>query len=66
MIMIQRRRRRNVPHSFENQLEAGIEKLEAQAASLVPGPAREEVRVRIRELQTAVKMNEWLKFRGRS
>jgi hypothetical protein len=60
MATIQRRRPRNVPHSFESQLAAGVDKLEAQAATMATGPARDKIRARIRDLQAAEQMNEWL------
>jgi hypothetical protein len=60
----QRRRPRNVPHSFEAQVAAWTARLEQQAESMVPGPARDDVEARIRELKTALQMNEWLRPPG--
>jgi hypothetical protein len=58
---IRRRRPRNVPHSFQDQLESRISKLQAQAAVIEPGPARDKIDAQVRELRTAEQMSEWLR-----
>ena len=57
-------RRRSVPHSFEENLAAEKSKLEAQAAQLKPGPQRDGLLRKIRQLETALDMNEWLASPG--
>jgi hypothetical protein len=53
--------RRNVAHSFGDDVAARIAKLAEQAEGMAPGPERERVEARIRELKTAVQMSEWLR-----
>jgi hypothetical protein len=57
-------RRRSVPHSFEENLAAEKAKLEAQVAQLKPGPQRDGLLRKIRQLETALHMNEWLTSPG--
>jgi hypothetical protein len=64
MITGKRRRRRNVAHSFEEDVAARAAKLAEQAESIAPGPERERVEARIRELKTAVQMSDWLRPPG--
>jgi hypothetical protein len=54
------RRRRSVPHTFEENLAAEKAKLEAQVAQLKPGPQMDELLRKIRQLETALHINEWL------
>jgi hypothetical protein len=58
------RRRRSTPHSFEDQIAAEKSRLEQQAATLPPGPQRDAVLKKIRQLETASRMNEWLTSPG--
>ena len=51
-------RRRSVPHSFEENLAAEKAKLEAQVAQLKPGPQKDGLLSKIRQLETALHMNE--------
>lgn len=53
-------RRRSVPHTFEENIAAEKAKLEAQIAQLKPGPQRDGLLKKIRQLDTASHMNEWL------
>ena len=53
-------RRRSVPHTFEENIAAEKAKLEAQIAQLKPGPQMDAVRKKIRQLETASHMSEWL------
>ncbi len=53
-------RRRSVPHTFEENIAAERAKLEAQIAQLKPGPQRDGLLKKIRQLDTASHMNEWL------
>lgn len=57
-------RRRSVPHTFEENLAAEKAKLEAQIAKLKPGPQRDGLLKKIRQLETALNINEWLSSPG--
>jgi hypothetical protein len=57
-------RRRSIPHTFEENLAAEKAKLEAQVAQLKPGPQRDGLLRKIRQLETALHMNEWLTSPG--
>jgi hypothetical protein len=57
-------RRRSVPHTFEENIAAEKAKLEAQIAQLKPGPQRDAVLKKIRQLETASHMSEWLSSTG--
>jgi hypothetical protein len=57
-------RRRSVPHTFEENIAAEKAKLEAQVAQLKPGPQRDGLLKKIRHLDTASHMNEWLTSPG--
>ena len=58
------RRRRSVPHTFEDNLLAEKARLEAQVAKLKPGPQREGLLKKIGQLETALHINEWLSSPG--
>jgi hypothetical protein len=58
------RRRRSTPHSFEDQIAAEKSRLEEQAATLPPGPQKDVLLKKIRQLETATRMNEWLTSPG--
>jgi hypothetical protein len=58
------RRRRSAPHTFEENIAAEKAKLEAQIAKLKPGPQRDGLLRKIRQLETALHMNEWLTSPG--
>jgi hypothetical protein len=53
-------RRRSAPHTFEQNIAAEKAKLEAQLAALQPGPETDALRKKIRQLDTASHLNEWL------
>jgi hypothetical protein len=53
-------RRRSVPHSFEGQIAAEKKRLEEQIAGTPHGPQRDALVKKIRQLETAGHMNEWL------
>ena len=57
-------RRQSVPHTFEENIAAEKAKLEAQVAKLKPGPQMDALRKKIRQLETASHMNEWLSSPG--
>ena len=57
-------RRRSVPHTFEENIAAEKAKLDAQIAQLKPGPEMDAVLKKIRQLETASHMSEWLSSPG--
>ena len=57
-------RRRSVPHTFEENIAAEKAKLEAQIAQLKPGPQKDAALKKIRQLETASHMIEWLSSPG--
>ncbi len=57
-------RRRSVPHTFEENIAAEKAKLEAQIAHLKPGPEMDAIRKKIRQLETASHMSEWISSSG--
>jgi hypothetical protein len=57
-------RRRSVPHTFEENIAAEKAKLEAQVAKLKPGPEKDALLRKIRQLDTAAQMSEWLSSPG--
>jgi hypothetical protein len=57
-------RRRSAPHTFEGNIAAEKAKLEAVLATLKPGPQMEALRRKIRQLETASHMSEWLSSPG--
>jgi hypothetical protein len=57
-------RRRSVPHTFEENIAAEKAKLEAQVAKLKPGPQKDALLRKIRQLDTAAHMSEWLSSPG--
>jgi hypothetical protein len=57
-------RRRSVPHTFEENIAAEKAKLEAQVAKLKHGPQRDALVRKIRQLDTALHVSEWLSSPG--
>ena len=57
-------RRRSVSHTFEENIAAEKAKLEAELAKLKPGPQMDALRQKIRQLDTATHMSEWLSSPG--
>ena len=53
------RRRRSAPHTFEENIAAQKAKLEAQIATLKPGPQLDVLRKKIRQLNTVSHMSDW-------
>ena len=58
------KRRHAVPHTFEANIAAEKAKLEAQVAQLKPGPQMDALLRKIRQLETASDINEWLSSPG--
>jgi hypothetical protein len=57
-------RRRLAPHTFDQNIAAEKAKLEAQLAQVNPGPQMDALRKKIRQLETASHMSEWLRSPG--
>ena len=53
--------RRSVPHSFEDEVAAEKKRLEERADLLPHGPEKEKLLRKIRQLDTATHMHDWLK-----
>ena len=58
------KRRQSIPHTFEENIAAEKAKLEVQIAKLRPGPEMDALRKKIRQLDTASHMGEWLRSPG--
>jgi hypothetical protein len=54
------RRSRSVPHTLEKNLAAEKGQLQSELATLKPGPQMDAIRKKIRQLDTAAHMSEWL------
>ena len=57
-------RKRSEPHTFEQRLTEQRLRLEAEAAALPQGEARDAIAQRIERLQRAADMNAWLSRGG--
>ena len=57
-------RPQSVLQSFEDQITAEKSQLEAQAAGLPSGPQKDALLKKIRQLETASHVNEWLTSPG--
>jgi hypothetical protein len=57
-------RHRFVPHTFEDNIAAEKAKLEEKAAQLPYGPERDKLLRKIRQLDTASHMADWLTSPG--
>ena len=57
-------RRRSAPHTFEENIASEKAKLEAQIAQLKPGPQMDVALKKIRRLETASHLSEWLSSPG--
>ena len=55
------KRRKSVPHTFEDNLAARRAKLEAELAKLEPGPKMEAIRSKLKELETVSRMGAFLR-----
>jgi len=58
------KRRQSIPHTFEENIAAEKAKLKAQLSRLKPGPEMDTLREKIRQLDTASLMAEWLSSPG--
>ena len=52
------------PHTFNDNIAAETAKMEAQLAELKPGPQMDALRRKIRQLETASHMSQWLSSPG--
>jgi hypothetical protein len=52
-------RRRSISQTFEDNIAAEKAKLEAQVAKLKPGPQKDALLRKIRQLDIAAHMSEW-------
>jgi hypothetical protein len=57
-------RRRSAPHTFEDRIAAEKARLEAEVTKLKPGPQKDVLLRKIRQLETASHINEWLSSPG--
>ena len=57
-------RRRSPEHTFEENIAAEKARLEAQVAKLKAGPQRDVLLKKLRQLETASHINEWLTSPG--
>jgi hypothetical protein len=57
-------RRRSATHTFEDRIAAEKARLEAQVADLQYGPEKDELLRKIRQLETAAHINEWVSSPG--
>jgi hypothetical protein len=58
------RRRRSLPHTFEDRIAAEKARLEVQVAHLPPGPQPDGLLRKISQIETASHTNEWLMSPG--
>lgn len=58
------RRRRYLPHAFKDQIAAEKARLKEKIADLANGPERDAMLKKIRQLETASRINEWLTSPG--
>ena len=57
-------RRRSNPHNFEANIAAEKARLEAQVANVPQGPLRDALLKKIRRLEIAAHINEWVSSPG--
>ena len=57
-------RRRSAPHTFEENIASEKATWDAQIAQLKPGPQMDVVLKKIRRLETASHLSEWLSSPG--
>ena len=54
------KRRRSVPHTFEDRIAAEKARTEAEVAKLKPGPAKDALLKKVSQLEFANRVNKWL------
>jgi hypothetical protein len=55
---------RSKPHSFEDNLAEQAMRLQAQARALPPGKQRDALLRKVRQIDTATRINAWLQSPG--
>jgi hypothetical protein len=58
------RRRRSLPHTFEENIAAEKARLKELASALPYGPSKERILAKIRQLETASRVSQWLTSPG--
>jgi len=58
------KRRWSISQTFEDRIAAEKARLEAQVANVPHGPVRDDMLKKIRQLETASHVNEWLTSPG--
>ena len=58
------KRQRSITHTFEGNIAAQRARLEAEAAELKPGPERDAIKRKIRQLEIAARLGDWLSSPG--
>jgi hypothetical protein len=58
------KRRPSKPHTFEQNIAAEKARLEAELTKLKPGPEWDAVQRKIRQLDTAAHLSDWLRSPG--
>lgn len=58
------RRQQSKPHSFFDRIDEQKRALEAEITKTAPGPARQTLCQKARQLDVAAHMNEWLSSPG--
>ena len=53
-------RRRSKPHTFDERLNAEKARIEATLQSIKPGPERDLLDHKLRQIETALHINGWL------
>ena len=57
-------RRRSTTHTFDQRLSAEKARIEAELEKTNPGPQRDELKRKLRQLDTACHINEWVSSAG--
>jgi hypothetical protein len=57
-------RRRSPPHTFEDNIAAEKARLQTQLAGMKPGPQMDRLMQKLRPLDTAANMRNWLPSPG--
>jgi hypothetical protein len=58
------KRRQSVPHVFSDNIAAEKARVEARLAQLGPGPQADGLRKKLRQLDTAAHLSDWLSSPG--
>jgi hypothetical protein len=56
-------RHRSEPHTFDERLSAERSRIEAALESAAPGPERDVLERKLRQIETALHINVWLSSR---